>query len=57
MLKASDVLFRAGDQGSDMFVLQSGELACINLANEQVAVLKAGAYRQSPSLSRRMSPR
>ncbi len=42
ILKASDVLFRAGDQGSDMFVLQSGELGCINMGNEQVAILKAG---------------
>ena len=41
-LRPGEVLFRVGDKGTDMFVLQSGELACMSRENKEVKVLKAG---------------
>ena len=37
-----DVVCRAGDFGTDMFVVYSGELACLTRENVEVKVLKAG---------------
>ena len=42
-MTTGEVLFRIGDKGSDMFVLESGELACVARNNEDLNVLKAGA--------------
>jgi CRP-like cAMP-binding protein len=43
LLEKDQVLFQAGDRGSDMFVVQSGKLNCINTDKQVVKVLAAGA--------------
>ena len=40
-LAMGEVLFHAGDVGTDMFVLQSGELSCITKDGVVVNVLRA----------------
>ena len=43
LLEKDQVLFQAGDRGSDMFVVQSGKLNCINKDKLVVKVLAPGA--------------
>ena len=44
-LQKEEILFSAGDTGSDMFVVCSGVLACINKDGNTVKLLGRGAYR------------
>jgi CRP-like cAMP-binding protein len=44
-LQKEEILFSAGDTGSDMFVVCSGVLACINKDGNTVKLLGRGVYR------------
>jgi len=41
-LKIGEVLFQAGDQGTNMFVVHTGSIACINTQGKEVKVLAQG---------------
>lgn len=41
-LKNGEVLFQAGDQGTNMFVVHTGSIACINTQGKEVKVLAQG---------------
>ena len=41
-LNAGEALFCAGDEGTNMFILQSGSVTCLTQENVEVKVLKAG---------------
>jgi CRP-like cAMP-binding protein len=42
-LKKGEILFQAGDQGTNMFVVHTGSIACITTQGKEVKVLTQGA--------------
>ena len=47
-MRPGQELFRADDKGTSLFILLSGELACITRDNKEVKVLQAGMLASLP---------